>query len=75
MILVCLGCGASKPGPDGSPTDIFPSEHCGECPPWVCDGCGEMDSAKSPCHCWLDISTLNLADQKAVFASIGLSLS
>lgn len=70
-ILTCRGCGATKPEPDGTPTDYFPSEHCGECPPWRCDDCGEMDSAAEPCGCWIDVTTMPLADIKALFAADG----
>lgn len=70
-ILTCLGCGATKPGPTGTPTDIYPSEHCGECPPWRCGDCGEMSSASNLCSCWQSFDGMALADIKAVFAADG----
>ncbi|MFB7732799.1 hypothetical protein ACFC08_00065 [Streptomyces sp. NPDC056112] len=70
-ILACKGCGRTKPGPTGDPTDLFPSEHCGDCPPWTCEDCGEACSAASLCSCWVRLDTLPLADVKAVFAADG----
>jgi hypothetical protein len=74
-ILTCRGCGATKPEPTGTPTDFFPSEHCGDCPPWRCEDCGEMDSAAKPCGCWTDLTTMPLADIKALFAAADSRLS
>lgn len=68
-ILACAGCGATKPGPTGTPDDLFPTEHCGDCPPWACDTCGEICSARSLCSCWLTFDGMSLADIKAVFAA------
>ncbi|MFE1451970.1 hypothetical protein [Streptomyces olivaceoviridis] len=68
-ILACKGCGATKPEPDGTPTDLFPSEHCGECPPWTCEDCRETCSATNLCSCWTRLDTLPLADIKALFAA------
>jgi hypothetical protein len=70
-ILACKGCGATKPEPDGSPTDLFPSEHCGECPPWTCKDCGGTCSAVELCSCWTRLDLLPLADVKALFAADG----
>jgi hypothetical protein len=70
-ILACRGCGKTKAAPTEAPDDVFPSEHCGECPPWRCDGCGEMDSAASRCGCWTDLMTMAHADVKALFAADG----
>lgn len=70
-ILTCKGCGATKAGPTGDPTDIYPSEHCGECPPRQCEDCGQMSSAASLCSCWLSFDGMTLADIKAVFAADG----
>lgn len=70
-LLACKGCGATKPGPDGTPTDMFPAEHCGQCPPWTCDDCGEMDSATEHCSCWISLEGMSLADQKALLAADG----
>lgn len=74
-IVTCTGCGATKPAPDGTPTDMSPSEHCGKCPPWQCEDCGEMCSAEALCSCWVQLDDLSHADQKAIFARIGLSLA
>ena len=71
LILSCKGCGATKAGPTGTPSDIFPSEHCGDCPPWRCDDCGEMDSAANPCSCWICLTAMAPADAKALFAADG----
>jgi hypothetical protein len=70
-ILSCAGCGKTKTGMTGDPTDISPSEHCGECPPWRCDDCGEMDSSAHPCSCWVCLAGMPLADVKALFAEDG----
>lgn len=70
-ILACKGCGATKDHLTGDPSDVFAAEHCGECPPWRCDGCGEMDSAANHCSCWIDITTMAPADVKALFAADG----
>lgn len=70
-ILDCRGCGQVKDSPDGSFTDHVPSEHCGNCPPWKCPDCGEMDSAARPCSCWIDLTAMPHADVKALFAADG----
>jgi hypothetical protein len=70
-ILACAGCGATKPNPDGTPTDQAPSLHCGECPPWICTDCGEACSAANLCSCWTLLNTLPMADIKAIFAADG----
>ncbi|GLP64372.1 hypothetical protein TUSST3_09920 [Streptomyces sp. TUS-ST3] len=70
-ILTCKGCGATKLYPTGDPTDLFPSEHCGDCPPWICEGCGETCSAVALCSCWVQLDTLLLADVKALFGADG----
>ena len=71
-ILCCKNCGATKPEPDGTPTDYFPSDHCGECPPWQCTDCGETCSAAALCSCWIMLADLSLADVKAIFAADGM---
>jgi hypothetical protein len=78
-ILACKGCGRTKSAPAGDdadgwgdPSDVFPAEHCGECPPWRCGGCGEMDSSAKHCGCWTDLTTMAPADIKALFAADGL---
>lgn len=70
-MLACTACGRIKDGPTGDPTDLFPATHCGDCPPWLCDGCGEMDSAAQHCRCWVSLEGMSLADQKALFAADG----
>ncbi len=71
MILACKGCGRTKPAPDGTPNDIHPSEHCGSCPPWACETCGETCSATALCSCWLPLDGMAHADIKALFAADG----
>ena len=70
-LLACKGCGATKPGPDGTPTDMFPSEHCGDCPPWTCEDCGNPCSSAALCSCWISLENMPLADMKALFAADG----
>ena len=71
-ILACKGCGATKPAPDGIPTDLFPSEHCGDCPPWTCETCGQECSATALCPCWVSLDGMTIADIKAIFAADGM---
>lgn len=71
-ILTCTGCGATKDAPTGAPTDVYPSEHCGKCPPWTCKDCGEICSAAALCACWVLLADLPLADIKALFAADGM---
>ena len=71
-ILACKGCGATKPAPDETPTDLFPSAHCGDCPPWICESCGQWCSATALCPCWLSFDGMSVADIKAVFAADGM---
>ncbi|MFE6866032.1 hypothetical protein ACFVFS_05710 [Kitasatospora sp. NPDC057692] len=70
-ITTCAGCGATKPGPDGSPTDVYPSTHCDKCPPWKCEICGDMSSADALCGCWVSLAEMPLADVKTLFARDG----
>jgi hypothetical protein len=70
-ILACTGCGATKPSPTGDPTDVCPSAHCGECPPWRCEDCGQMSSAADLCPCWTRLDHMTTADIKALFAADG----
>lgn len=70
-ILTCRGCGATKPEPDGDPTDLYPSERCGQCPPWTCEACGKQCSAENLCSCWIKLDDLAPADIKALFAGDG----
>ncbi|MEU0937607.1 hypothetical protein [Embleya sp. NPDC005971] len=73
-IMTCRGCGATKPGPDGTPTDCFPSEHCGQCPPWRCETCGDMCSASDLCGCWITFEGMAFADVKAHLAAAGFDV-
>ena len=70
-ILTCEGCGAVKDHLTGDPTDMFPSEHCGDCSPWRCGDCGEMSSYANKCRCWTDLTIMARADVKALFAADG----
>ena len=70
-ILTCTNCHATKPEPTGTPTDHFPSDHCDECAPWLCDSCGQTCSFAAPCRCWIQLDTLHLADIKALFTGDG----
>jgi hypothetical protein len=70
-ILACTGCGRTKPGPTCDPSDLFPSAHCGDCPPWICETCGEACSAVALCSCWISLAGMPLADVKAIFAGDG----
>lgn len=70
-ILTCSGCGRTASELPGNPNDIAPSEHCGECPPWTCEDCGEQSSAAALCSCWIQLDQLAPADIKALFAEDG----
>ncbi|NED75337.1 hypothetical protein G3I51_24040 [Streptomyces sp. SID9944] len=50
---------------------MFPSLHCGDCPPWTCEDCGQTCSMQEPCQCWIVLDGMSLADIKAVFAADG----
>lgn len=65
---VCRNCGEPSGAVGLSPT------HCGNCPPWACDTCGEPCSMSAPCGCWTPLDGMTLADLKAVFADMDLSL-
>lgn len=67
--LICKGCGTTANGPHGSPTDVAPSSHCGNCPPWDCEWCGQLNDMLNPCSCWISLEGMALADIKALFAS------
>ena len=64
-----LRCDEARP--TGDPTDFFPSERCGDCPPWTCEDCGQTCSAAALCGCWVRLDGLPLADVKALFAADG----
>lgn len=51
-----------------------PADKCRQCPPVLCDQCGEMDHIDSLCKCWRQVSDIPLADLKGLFADIGLSI-
>lgn len=66
----CLNCGWDTG--EGNPPN--PS-HCGHCPPWLCEDCGEMDAPPpSSCSCWTVLNGMSLADIKATFARADLSV-
>ena len=73
-ILACKGCRGTKEGPTGDPSDLYPSEHCGDCPPWRCEDCGEWCTATALCSCWVRLADLSFADIKALFATDGFDL-
>ena len=65
----CLNCGAASMPGMASPA------HCGKCPPWRCEDCGEMDAPPpNSCSCWTALEGMALADIKAVFAAADLSI-
>ena len=68
----CKGCGhVSTDSPQDSPPN---PEHCGNCPPWICDDCHETCSAEDLCSCWTPIESVNFADLKGIFAASDMSL-
>ena len=70
----CLGCGRTATGVQGDPTDIAPSLHCSQCPPWTCETCGEPCTVTELCSCWTTLEGLPLADIKALLTGAGLSI-
>lgn len=66
--VTCRGCGA-----DANPEHPIP-DHCGKCPPWVCEDCGQPCSMADPCGCWIQLEGMALPELKALFALGGLSL-
>lgn len=65
-------------GPDGSPIwtegDDSPGGlgYCRDCPPHLCEDCGQMESYNGPhCACWTDLTVMAPADVKAVLAADG----
>jgi len=63
----CQRCGA--PFPEDLPT---PSS-CHLCPPVPCADCGGRDDRN--CPCWISLENDTLADSKAMFAAMGLTVS
>lgn len=61
----CEGCGAVFPDEDPTPS------HCRNCPPTRCEDCGGICDWHSGalCSCWTDLTTMPLADVKAMFAA------
>ena len=74
-ILICNGCGATKPEPTGDPSDLYPAEHCArpECPPWHCGDCDRTVTMadQMACSCVISLDGMAFADIKAVFARDG----
>jgi hypothetical protein len=70
--ICCLGCGAAT-GARWPETPV--PNHCGKCPPEVCDQCGQPDSAAKPCACWTPLEGMAHADIKAIFAASDLGLA
>ena len=68
--MACQNCGAYF-SPDGSPDGPL---HCGNCPPWKCEDCGQMSSATELCRCWISLEDIPLADIKGLLAMGGLSV-
>jgi hypothetical protein len=64
----CTNCGTPS-----SPDNPTPS-HCGECPPWICDGCDVLTSMADPCACWISFEGMALADIKGLLALGDLSV-
>jgi hypothetical protein len=73
LIPACRNCSATRVQ-TGTPDDLLVADHCGKCPPWRCDDCGQMDSHAKPCPCWVSVEGIPLADLKALFAASDLSL-
>jgi hypothetical protein len=66
---ICQRCGFDHAD------DLPQRSACEHCPPWRCEGCGQMDSIQQPCECWIELATLSRADVKALLATGGLSVS
>lgn len=67
----CLNCGADV-GDENPPSD---GGHCGQCPPWRCEDCGQMCSSSNLCSCWIDLTVMSMPDIKALFAAADSELS
>lgn len=73
--IVCQGCGTTQRQIQGCPPPDPVTLHCPSCPPWICADCGETDVVAGPrCGCWQSLENVSLADLKAMFADIDLSV-
>lgn len=73
----CLTCGTFRvyadflpEMPDGKGPDTEISS-CVDCLPKKCERCGEMDSYRESCSCWISLEDMPMADIKALFARDG----
>lgn len=64
----CRGCGALF----DACGDLPAVERCRDCPPAVCETCGELDHVDVPCRCWVSVESMPLPDAKALFAADGV---
>ena len=62
----CTGCSARRMSLDAAPVD-----GCPQCPPRICDRCGQLDSPAVSCLCWVSVDALPAADLKALMAGLG----
>jgi hypothetical protein len=73
------GCGESREKHNGEqcgPSCISAPSHCGECPPWRCEECGEMDAPPpNHCKCWTTFEGMAPADIRGLFAASGFDTS
>lgn len=67
LVNVCQRCGHDHAD------DLPQRSACQHCPPWRCDGCGQMDSVDQSCACWISLEGMPRADIKALLALGGLS--
>jgi hypothetical protein len=68
-------CFCGKRNDDGLGNPIPETVYCIDCPPQLCNSCGEMSSIKESCKCWVSLEDMNLADQKALFALMNMGLT
>lgn len=47
---------------------------CPECPPQICEICGGSFTYADLCFCWIRVKDIPLADAKALFADMDLSV-
>ena len=57
----------------GYDNEVPTPDACEQCPPSACDQCAGVDDRY--CECWVPLSGMALADIKASFADLGLSVS